>query len=74
MVVNLFILKSNIKSEKMVRALSPLLGKDPLIGRWSVDTEDIDHVLRIETLQKSSESEIIRRIRSYGVHCETLPD
>ena len=70
----LFILRSNIDSPSKVKALKPVLRKLKFISRWTVDTEDIDHVLRIESTVNRSESEVAGLLRSFGILCEPLPD
>tara|TARA_R110002050_G_scaffold109796_1_gene221101 strand:- start:26313 stop:26531 length:219 start_codon:yes stop_codon:yes gene_type:complete len=72
--MKLLLFKTDIKTKKKVKSLQPLFSKHTIITNWSVDTEDIDNVLRIETNQHLQESEIIDLINSSGFKCEPLDD
>ena len=72
--MKLVILRTDIKTKKKVKQIKPLLKNNPFISNWSVDIEDIDNVLRIETQNDASENEIITMIHSQGFYCESLPD
>lgn len=43
------------------------------ICRWSIDVEDCDHVLRIET-ETLTERDVIHVLNRAGLFCEVLPD
>lgn len=68
------VFRTDIKTRKKVKVVKPVLNNHPRISRWSVDTEDIDNVLRIETLYEMEEEEIIFLIRACGFYCEELSD
>ena len=68
------IFKTDLKSRKRVRMISSLFDNNPLIQRWSVDSQDIDNVLRIETKGILKENDVIKLVRTYGFDCEVLPD
>ncbi|MTI30226.1 hypothetical protein [Xanthovirga aplysinae] len=70
----LLIFRTDIKTRKKVKVIKPLFNNHPLIVKWSVDTEDIDNVLRIETINDISENEIIILLKACGFHCEPLED
>lgn len=72
--MEILIFKTDIGTKRKVRAVSPVLNSLPVISRWTVDTDDIDNVLRIEACGKHAEEEIIELIRSFGFQCEDLPD
>lgn len=72
--MELLILKTNISSTKKIERLLPIFTSHPIIQRWSIDTEDIDNVLRIELTKKRTSNDIIEMIKGQGFHCETLPD
>ena len=54
--------------------IEPVLDHHMQIFKWSVDTEDIDNVLRVEALGEIEESDIIRLVMDCGFYCEELPD
>ena len=58
----------------MVRSLKAVFKPHPFIDRWTVDTEDIDNVLRVEASGEVSEKEVLRLIRAGGFEGEALPD
>lgn len=72
--MEVLILKTDISSNKKIKRLFPIFNSYPAIKRWSVDTEDIDNVLRIEVAQKQNDHEIIKMIQGQGFYCESLPD
>ncbi len=72
--MKLVILKTDIQTVQKVRALSPVFDRHPGILMWSVDTEDVDKVLRIEAVDELSECDVAQLIQPWGVHCEALPD
>ncbi|MEK6152184.1 hypothetical protein WIW50_02945 [Flavobacteriaceae bacterium 3-367] len=72
--MKILIFRTDIKTKKKVRAVEPLFSKLSPVNRWSVDIEDIDNVLRIETADSLNESDIIRLLNIYGFQCETLAD
>lgn len=72
--MKLVILRTDIKTKKKVKKIKPLLKNNPIISNWSVDIEDIDNVLRIETQNDANENEIITMIHNQGFYCESLPD
>jgi len=71
--MNIFIYKTNIASEHDLKTLERALEPHECISRWSVDCEDIDHVLRVETTNTNT-GYIARIVAQAGYHCEELPD
>ncbi len=71
---NLFIFRTDIKTKKKVKTVKPVFNDHPLITRWSVDTEDIDNVLKIKTAGRLTENDIINLMKAHGFFCEALPD
>lgn len=71
--MELLLLKTDISSNKKIKRLLPIFNSHPVIRKWSVDTEDIDNVLRIEVVEKNGH-EIIEMIKGEGFYCESLPD
>lgn len=72
--MNLFILRTGLKTKKLVKAVKPLFNQHPGIAEWSVDLEDIDNVLRIEARDDLRENDIVYLLKSCGIHAECLPD
>lgn len=72
--MNLLILKTNIKNRRKIKTVSRALKDHPSIRRWTIDTEDVDKVLRIETIGRLTQAEVDELIRPFGFHCEFLPD
>lgn len=72
--MEIFIFKTDIKTKKKINIVKPLFNNIPSIQDWSVDTEDIDNVLRIEGNNNIDENEIIQMIKTKGFSCEILPD
>jgi len=70
--MHLVILKTDIKTKKKVKKIKSLLNNHPLIINWSVDTEDIDNVLRIEAVNSLHEREVVDMIRQKGFFCTHL--
>lgn len=70
--MNLFILKTNINSDKSIRILSNVFNTKSFIMRWTLDTEDIDNVLKINCQSGIKEKEVIQLIESSGFSCEAL--
>lgn len=67
----ILIFKTNISSCKDSMAIKEVLDNQSQILQWSVDTKDIDCVLRIEADNISNE-DIIRLINSLGYQCSVL--
>lgn len=70
----LHIFKTDIKTPQRIQTLKVLFEHNPFILNWSVDTEDIDNVLRIEALDALKEEDVIRLTKSCGYHCIPLKD
>ena len=62
------------RTDKKVKAIKSLFRDHPVILDWSIDTEDIDNVLRIEATESLHEGDVISLVKTYGFHCEVLPD
>lgn len=70
--MNLLIFKTDVNTKENARYLYPVLNEHPAITSWSVDFEDIDKVLRIETTGSLSENEVISIMANSGFKCEVL--
>lgn len=71
--IDILIFKTNIETEQDLNRVAPLLNQDHLIRKWSVDREDIDHVLRIES-EGADEMKIKQKMEYAGFLCEELAD
>ena len=72
--MNILIFKTNICTPKAIEDVQHLFNQHPFIEDWSVDTEDIDNVLRIVTQGVLFDKDIIELISKGGFNCQTLPD
>lgn len=72
--MKLVILKTDIKTKKKVKMIKPIFNNLPTISKWSVDTEDIDNVLRIEAEDNLKEEDVKKLVLENGFYCEELPD
>ena len=70
----LFILKTSIESENNLKRLFSLFTFCPEIYDWSVDLEDIDKVLRVETSENIELVAIKELLQIINIRCEELPD
>ena len=68
----LLILKTDLDSDQGIDLIRPILNLHPLIIDWNVDREDVDNVLRIESLKSITELDVIALLTQYGVGIETL--
>lgn len=64
--MNVLILKTSIENDGLLNELSPFLTSHPHIAKWSVDLEDCDKVLRVET-SHLSEPELIEFLSVFGI-------
>lgn len=72
--MEVYIYKTSIKSQNSAKRLTDLFKCYPTVCRWVVDTEDIDKVLKIESLGNLEERDLIESIRNAGYHCEKFPN
>jgi hypothetical protein len=72
--MKLLILKTDIKTNKKVKKMKSVFNNHPVISKWSIDTEDIDNVLRIEADDNLLEDDVKKLVIENGFYCEALPD
>ena len=72
--MKLVILKTNIQTKQNAGILNSVFHSYTQITDWSIDTEDVDKVLRIEIKNNLDQNEIIRLIKTTGFFCEELED
>lgn len=70
--MELLIFRTDIKSKKKVKSLKSILNNHTDILDWSIDLEDIDNVLRIESTQNLSEQDVIGLVQIQGFYIRTL--
>lgn len=71
--MNVLVFKTNLGSSHLIKWIAPLFNLHPYISEWSVDTEDLDNVLRVVS-PKLLEKDVIQLMQSMGFVCEVLPD
>lgn len=67
------IFKTNIEFEFDICQIKNIFNNISSITNWSIDREDIDKVLRIESLNNNV-AEIINSLNNLGYLCEELQD
>jgi len=72
--MDILIFKTNIRSKSKAKTLQPIFNNHPVIADWSVDTEDVDKVLRIESTGMLPEVEVIDMVQHLGFYCEVMVD
>ncbi len=63
--------KTNIKCGGCIAAVTPYLNSNNEIKHWSVDTEDKDKILTVET-ENLSNADISERVKQAGYQAEPL--
>ena len=71
--MDVLVFKTDLRTKSQLRAVSPIFKHLP-VQKWTVDTEDIDKVLRIEAIGQLTETDVISRIKKKGFYCEALTD
>ncbi len=72
--MGILVLKTDIQDTGDLGLIRPVLNDHPDIRTWTVDTEDIDKVLRIEANESLSIEAVIQLVRELPIHCEELLD
>jgi hypothetical protein len=71
--VRVLVFRTNLKHQKDLLIIAPVLNALAAIQRWNVDQEDVDNVLRIET-RSLDNGVVIDLLNKVGYFCEELPD
>ncbi|WP_343703502.1 hypothetical protein [Chitinophaga sp.] len=71
--LEVLVFRTNIRFKKDLQLIGPVLDKQPGIQRWTVDREDSDKVLRIETNSLLAR-DVIQLVTHAGFDCEELPE
>jgi len=72
--MNLFILRTNIKTKQKLSTIKALFNNHSNIIDWSIDLEDIDNVLRVRADGSLNENDLNSLLKTKGFYCENLPD
>ena len=72
-VVEVLIFQTDILTHGDLRKIAGQLEQQPGIHRWTVDTEDVDCVLRVVASGMVSENTIIRLVKDAGFFCNEMP-
>ena len=72
--MSVLIFKTNIKSRRKARMFGAIFRRHPFIYTWSIDFEDRDRVLRIESSEEIKSYDVVRLVTNHGFICEDLPD
>lgn len=70
----IIVLKTDLKSDRTVDFIRPILNLHPAIINWNVDTADIDNVLRIEAQRELTELDIITLLKNYEITTQSFID
>lgn len=69
MLIHIF--KTDLSKDR-VEAFRPVFDALTQVTKWTVDTEDIDRVLRIESLESLKEQDVMQLSKMFGFRCEPL--
>ena len=72
--MNILIYRTSIRNQFEVAKLSKLFQNASGIRKWTIDLDDIDKVLRMETDDNVKEEEILDLLNSNNLYCEVLSD
>ncbi|MDO5980314.1 hypothetical protein [Flavivirga spongiicola] len=70
--MNILVFKTNIDNMQKLASVNNSFSEISEINHWSVDMEDIDNVLRIETSGNILESNIIDLLGDIDLYCRDL--
>ncbi|WP_027419566.1 hypothetical protein [Crocinitomix catalasitica] len=69
---NVLVFKTNIENDEKLNQLKPIFDNQQSILQWTVDIEDVDKVLRLETKASISEKKIIKLMSQIGINCKVM--
>lgn len=70
--MEVLVFKTDIKTNQKLNTIGSIFNEHPGIRIWSVDTDDIDNVLRIEAKNGLSEEEVLQMVTPFDIDCEVL--
>jgi hypothetical protein len=68
----ILVFKTDIKDHEKVKLIQSLFNNQHAILEWSVDIQDVDKVLRLETTAAMNESRVIDLMSSAGIACMVM--
>jgi hypothetical protein len=71
--MEILVFKTNLETMNHIRKLYPLLKAIQGILKWNIDTEDVDKILRVETVNVTP-GKIEMALRDAGYFCKELED
>lgn len=71
MLASIHIYKTNINSFEQILKMDSILSNHSKINKWTIDIDDCDKVLRIESTH-SEINDIILSLKPFYIYCETL--
>jgi hypothetical protein len=71
MVMEVLIFKTNLRFKKQIDAVTPHINNLQGIARWNVDLDDVDKILRIESVDLCPRS-VEATLQQAGYFCEEL--
>jgi hypothetical protein len=71
--MEILVFKTNLRFNKDLSKINPLISSEKRIKRWNVDRSDVDKVLRIEAINLLP-AEVIHLVNKAGYLCEELTD
>ena len=69
--MEILVFRTDLQNRKSVHAVTPHLERIEGIMRWNVDLQDVDKVLRVESVSASAQT-IAQSLNSAGYYCEEL--
>jgi hypothetical protein len=71
--MEVLVFKTDIVGKADSETLAQILTKEHRILNWNIDQDDIDNVLRIESIEMSP-TDVIELVMKHGYNCEELPE
>lgn len=70
----LLLFQTNIRSIEKVKYFEPIFNEENDIIEWTIDTEDIDNVLRIKATKNLTEDRVVELVQKHGYYIEPMAD
>ena len=70
---SIWIYTTNIDTSDMINQVEPIINAQPEVMTWSVDTEDVDNVLRVE-VKNLAENHLETLLSAHGFYCCAIED
>ncbi|MGB5982997.1 MAG: hypothetical protein WBG46_12710 [Nonlabens sp.] len=72
--MHILVFRTSIATKKAVAATASFFNEHPDIMDWSIDLEDWENILRIESKDDIDVENLIQHIYTLGYSCEELED